>query len=111
MKKIIRPIDVPDDIIEALADRLQVDSASAADLLTYRGEATRQRGKHQMNHEWDWPPTRRWRYYRTFDAYQPSGWNSPVAKKIVRIYWRATITAIKMLIAIPLSIMAIGAFW
>jgi hypothetical protein len=61
--------------------------------------------------EWDWPPTRRRRYYRTVDIYQPSGWNSPITKKIVRIYWQVTITLIKMLLAIPLSIMAIGAFW
>jgi hypothetical protein len=60
--------------------------------------------------EWDWPPTRRRRFYRTFD-YQPSGWNSPVTKKAVRVYWRVTITLIKALISIPLSIMAIGAFW
>jgi hypothetical protein len=59
---------------------------------------------------WDWPP-RRGRRYRTFDVYQPSGWNSPGAKKAVRIYWRVTITIIKMLLAIPLSIVAIGAFW
>jgi hypothetical protein len=62
--------------------------------------------------EWDWPPTRgRYRRYRTFDVYQPSGWNSPGAKKAVRIYWRVTITIIKMLLAIPLSIMVVGAFW
>jgi hypothetical protein len=60
--------------------------------------------------EWDWPPARRRRFYRTFD-YQPSGWNSPGAKKAVRIYWRVTITLINMLIAIPLSILAVGAFW
>jgi len=60
--------------------------------------------------EWDWPPRRR-RYYRTFGVYQPSGWNSPVTTKIVRIYWRVTITVIKLLLAIPLAIMAIGAFW
>ena len=67
-----------------------------------------------MNHEWDWPPRgRRYyrRYYRTFDIYQPSGWNAPVTKKAVRIYWRVTITLIKALISIPLSILAIGAFW
>jgi hypothetical protein len=64
-----------------------------------------------MNHEWDWPPVRRRRFYRTIDVYQPSGWNSPGAKKAVNIYWRVTITLIKALIAIPLSIMAIGAFW
>jgi hypothetical protein len=73
-----------------------------------------------MEHEWDWPPTRhcsdlggalaRRRTYRTID-YQPSGWSSPVTKKVVGIYWRVTITLIKMLLAIPLSIMAIGAFW
>jgi hypothetical protein len=61
--------------------------------------------------EWDWPPTRRRRYHRTVDIYQPSGWNSPVTKKIINIYWRVMITGIKMLLAIPLTIMAIGAFW
>jgi hypothetical protein len=61
--------------------------------------------------EWDWPPMRRWKHYRTIDVYQPSGWNSPGAKKAIRIYWRVMITAIKALVAIPLSIMAIGAFW
>jgi hypothetical protein len=25
-------------------------------------------------HEWDWPPVRRRRFYRTIDYYQPSGW-------------------------------------
>jgi hypothetical protein len=60
--------------------------------------------------EWDWPPRRRRRYYRTID-YQPRGWSSPVTTKIVRIYWRTMIGAIKMLLAIPLAILAIGAFW
>jgi hypothetical protein len=64
-----------------------------------------------MTHEWDWPPTRHRRYYRTFDIHQPSGWNSPLTKKVIDIYWRVTITIIKMLIAIPLSIMAIGSIW
>jgi hypothetical protein len=65
--------------------------------------------------EWDWPPTRgRYRavgHYRTIDAYQPSGWNSPGAKKAVRIYLQVIITIIKVLLAVPLSVMAIGAFW
>jgi hypothetical protein len=64
--------------------------------------------------EWDWPPRRgqgRYRTYSRFDVYQPSGWNSPVAKKAVSIYWRVTITIIKALLAISLSIMAVGAFW
>jgi hypothetical protein len=61
--------------------------------------------------EWDWPPTRRRRFYQTIDVYQPSGWNAPVARKAVDIYFRATLFIIKALIAIPLSIMAIGAFW
>jgi hypothetical protein len=34
MKK-ITPTDIPEDLIEQLAERLQVDSASAADLLAY----------------------------------------------------------------------------
>jgi hypothetical protein len=62
--------------------------------------------------EWDWPPPRHRRYYRKpIDVFQPSGWNSPITKKVVRIYWHVTITIIKMLFAIPLSIIAIGAFW
>jgi hypothetical protein len=61
--------------------------------------------------EWDWPPTRRRKYYRTFDIYQPGGWNSPGVKKAINIYWRVTITIIKALIAIPLSIMVIGGLW
>jgi hypothetical protein len=72
-----------------------------------------------MKHEWDdflglhvrvSPRPRRRRYYRTID-YRPSGWSSPGARKAVGIYWRVTITIIKALIAIPLSILAIGAFW
>jgi hypothetical protein len=65
----------------------------------------------QRAQEWDWPPTRRRRYHRTIDVYQPSGWSSPVTKKVVRIYWQVMITSIKALLAIPLSIIAIGAFW
>jgi hypothetical protein len=65
--------------------------------------------------EWDWPverpPTRRrQRYYQTINV--PSGgWSSPGVRKAVDIYWQVTITVIKMLLAIPLAIMAIGAFW
>jgi hypothetical protein len=70
-----------------------------------------------MKHEWDdfigmrvrvRPRPRR--FYRTIE-YQPSGWSSPGVRKAVRIYWRVTITIIKMLLAVPLSIIAIGAFW
>jgi hypothetical protein len=63
--------------------------------------------------EWDWPPTRRhyYRYRTRFDVYQPSGWNSPGVTKAVSIYWRVMITIIKVLIAIPLSIMVIGGLW
>jgi hypothetical protein len=62
--------------------------------------------------EWDWPRPRRRRHYPSrFDVYQPSGWNSPVAKKVVSIYWRAMITSIKVLLIIALSIMAFGASW
>jgi hypothetical protein len=61
--------------------------------------------------EWDWPPTRRRRYYRTVDIYQPGGWNSPVTKKIIDIYWRVMITSIKVLLTILLTIMAFGASW
>jgi hypothetical protein len=61
-------------------------------------------------HEWDFPPPRRRRFYRTVD-YQPSRWSSPGARKIVRVYWRVTLFIIKMLVSIPLSMIAIGAFW
>jgi hypothetical protein len=61
--------------------------------------------------EWDWPP-RRHRFRTRFDdVYQPSGWNSAIAKKAVSIYWRVTIGIIKALLAIVLSVVAIGAFW
>jgi hypothetical protein len=62
--------------------------------------------------EWDWPPTRRWRFqYRPTIEHQPSGWSSPVTKKVIDIYFRATIFIIKMLISIPLAIMAVGSIW
>jgi hypothetical protein len=62
--------------------------------------------------EWDWPPIRgRYRAYSRFDVHQPSGWSSPGAKRAVQIYWRVTITIIKVLFAILLSIVAAGAFW
>jgi hypothetical protein len=76
--------------------------------------------------EWDWPPTRRRRYYRPrrrryYDIYQPgswdpvdiqpSGWNSPITKKIIDIYWRTMIAIIKVLLITALAIMAFGASW
>jgi hypothetical protein len=73
-----------------------------------------------MKHEWDdffamrvrvSPRPRRPRFYRTIDYRPPSGWNAPVARRAVDIYFRATLFIIKALIAIPLSIVAIGAFW
>jgi hypothetical protein len=59
--------------------------------------------------EWDWPP-RRHRFRARFQ-YQPSGWNSPGVKKAISVYWRVTIGIIKVLLAVALSIVAIGAFW
>jgi hypothetical protein len=67
--------------------------------------------------EWDWPEPRRGRYRRLptrsrFDVYQqPSGWNSPIVKKIIHIYWLTMVTIIKVLLAILLSIVAFGASW
>jgi hypothetical protein len=52
----------------------------------------------------------RQRFYRTFD-YRPTGWGSPGVKKIIRVYFRVTLFIVKMLISIPLAIVAIGAFW
>ena len=66
----------------------------------------------RMRHEeWDWPPKRRRRYRGVINVYPRSGWGSPGVRKAVNIYWRVTITIIKMLIAIPLAIMTVGAFW
>jgi hypothetical protein len=63
--------------------------------------------------EWDWPPTRK--HYRTsrsqFDIYQPSGWNSPVAKKIIGVYWAVMVTIIKMVFIAALTFMVFGASW
>jgi hypothetical protein len=67
------------------------------------------RRSHGAGEEWDWPPKRRFR--TRFDVYRPTGWNSPGAKRAVRIYWRVTIGVIKMLLAVMLSIVAISAFW
>jgi hypothetical protein len=50
-------------------------------------------------------------YYRTIDVYRPSGWNSPGVKKAISIYWKTTLFIVKALIAIPLAIVTIGAFW
>jgi hypothetical protein len=62
--------------------------------------------------EWDWPPTRgRYRAYSRFDVYQPSGWGSPIEKKIINIWWRVMMISIKVLLTIALTIMAFGASW
>jgi hypothetical protein len=63
--------------------------------------------------EWDWPPPRdRYRrHYQTLDVYQPTGWNSPGAKRVAHIYWRVMITIVKMLLAIPLTLMLLGSVW
>jgi hypothetical protein len=88
--------------------------------------------------EWDFPPTRgdkrfawrgeagrgwarpgrarqgkdyRYRAYSRFDVYQPSGWDWPIRKKIIDIWWRVMITTIKVLLTIALTIMAFGASW
>jgi hypothetical protein len=71
---------------------------------------------------WDWPPTRR--RYRTIDVYQsklvascnefsgrPSGWNSPISKKIIGVYWRVTLAIVKMLIVIWLTAVAFAGSW
>jgi hypothetical protein len=74
---------------------------------------------------WDWPPTRRWRYYRPrrrryYDIYQPgswdpvdqpNGWDSSITKKVVDIYWRLMVGIVKVLLAIALFIMSFCASW
>jgi hypothetical protein len=58
------------------------------------------------------PRPRRRKFYRTIDYHRRgSGWNSPGVRKAVDIYWKTTVVIIKMLLAIPLSILAIGAWW
>jgi hypothetical protein len=74
---------------------------------------------HRTEEFWDWPPRRRKfyrrppRYNRTvdIDAYPATGWNSPRVTKVVDIYVHVVITAIKMLIAVPLSVMLFGSLW
>jgi hypothetical protein len=61
--------------------------------------------------EWDWPPPRRRGNYRSSDIYQPSGWDWPIRKKIINIWWRVMMTSIKVLLTIALTIMAFGASW
>jgi hypothetical protein len=61
--------------------------------------------------EWDFPPTRHRGNYRASDIYQPSGWNSPVTKKIIDIYWRVMIACIKVILITALTILAFGASW
>jgi hypothetical protein len=75
----------------------------------------------RMKHEWDdfflgarvrvSPRPRSRRFYRTIDYHRPSGWNSPIVKKIIRIYCRVTFEIIKALISIPLAMMVIGSIW
>jgi hypothetical protein len=64
-------------------------------------------------HEWDWPaerpPTHQRRKY--YVEYQPSGWSSPRVRKAVDIYWRTIIGLVKAVIAVPLALIAIGAFY
>jgi hypothetical protein len=62
--------------------------------------------------EWDWPPQRRdGKFRHTIEHDASSGWASPRAKKAVDIYWRIMITTIKVLIAVPLTILLIGSLW
>jgi hypothetical protein len=48
---------------------------------------------------------------RNFDHGAPSGWASPRVRKAVAIYCWIVITIIKVMIAIPLTIMTLGSFW
>jgi hypothetical protein len=41
-------------------------------------------------------------------VYPPRGWNSPIVRKIVNVYWAVTITALKMVIAVPLAVALVG---
>jgi hypothetical protein len=65
--------------------------------------------------EWDWPaerpPTRQRRRYYHRVEYQPSGWSSPITRKIVDVYWRATVGVIKALLAAALTLMLVGSIW
>jgi hypothetical protein len=80
--------------------------------------------------EWDFPPTRKPRHgaarqrtawqgmgpyghyrYRTSDTYQPKGWDWPIRKKIIDIWWRVMMITIKVILITALTIMAFGASW
>jgi hypothetical protein len=53
----------------------------------------------------------RYRYRSRFDVYQPNGWDWPIRKKIINIWWRVMIVSIKVLLTIALTIMAFGGSW
>src|ERR1700730_12833800 len=62
--------------------------------------------------EWDWPPSRG--RYRTLDNsvhFTSHGWDWPIRKKIINIWWRVMMISIKVLLTIALTIMAFGASW
>lgn len=74
-------------------------------------------------HEWDWPPPRsrkpapeiegrvireRVRYVRTTTK---AGWNSPKATKFADAFLWTVVQAIKVIIAIPIAGMVLGAVW
>jgi hypothetical protein len=57
-------------------------------------------------------PALKWAFVLiALDVYQPTGWNSPGAKRVAHIYWRVMITIVKMLLAIPLTLMLLGSVW
>jgi hypothetical protein len=51
------------------------------------------------------------RVHHSDSELRPTGWNSPGVRKAIDIYFRVTLTIFKMLLAVPLSLLAIGAFW
>jgi len=84
-------------------------------------------------HEWDWPPRQQRRLTvermdgeddgpviearvirERVEFVQPprrTGWSSPTVTKIVRWYVAIVITIVKVLIAVPLTIMLLGSLW
>jgi hypothetical protein len=77
----IRPIDIPEDLIQQLADRLQVDSDRAVDLLAHQCSVV-------ADHVVDWDAEKHFDYLRRiialgrFDKYAPAKMPPDVRRRL-----------------------------
>ena len=61
--------------------------------------------------EWDYPP-RRPRHYDVLDAVpEESGWGSPIATKIVSVYWTIFKTVVKVVLGSILGLAMVALVW